>query len=123
MEPRKKIGRLGEKLAKDFLKRYGYEILEQNFQKRFGEIDIIARKAKTVIFVEVKLRDCSKKRFPGELPQAAVNRQKIKKLKYTAEYYIYFKKLARDYNYRFDVIAIILYPSRARLKHIKYAFY
>ena len=52
----KMIGRWGEALAADYLKRNGYKITGMNFSTRFGEIDIIAEDRKNIAFVEVKLR-------------------------------------------------------------------
>jgi putative endonuclease len=51
---KKQIGQLGEDLAVKFLAEQGYEILERNFKTRAGEVDIIAREADTLVFVEVK---------------------------------------------------------------------
>jgi len=59
MSDNKKIGKLGEDIGVKYLKNKGYKILDRNFEKRvvsmkFGEIDIIAKKDKTIIFCEVK---------------------------------------------------------------------
>ena len=50
------IGKFGEKIAANHLKRNGYRILENNFRCKFGEIDIIALHRDTMVFVEVKTR-------------------------------------------------------------------
>ena len=47
---RRKLGDLGEKLAEEYLEKQGYEIVDRNYQKRSGEIDLIARKNKIIIF-------------------------------------------------------------------------
>lgn len=49
-------GKEGELLVAQYLQKYGYTILTQNYRKRFGEIDIIAQKNDTLAFVEVKWR-------------------------------------------------------------------
>ncbi len=49
-----KIGDLGESLACAYLEQQGFNILARNYKKKFGEIDIIARKASKIHFVEVK---------------------------------------------------------------------
>ncbi len=51
---RKELGAIGEKLAKDFLKKKGYRIRETNFRCRQGEIDIIAEKNDCLVFIEVR---------------------------------------------------------------------
>lgn len=53
---RREIGILGEKLARDFLKKKGYRILETNFRCQYGEIDIIARKKDYLVFIEVRTK-------------------------------------------------------------------
>jgi putative endonuclease len=53
---RKDTGILGEKLAKQFLKKKGYRIREQNFKCKYGEIDIIAEKKGYLVFVEVRTK-------------------------------------------------------------------
>ena len=56
MYQNQKIGKLGEKLAAQYLESKGYEILERNFYCRQGEIDIIAKEKTKIIFIEVKSR-------------------------------------------------------------------
>jgi putative endonuclease len=51
---RGEIGRRGEELAARRLERLGYEVIERNFRTRAGEIDVIAGKAGTLVFCEVK---------------------------------------------------------------------
>jgi putative endonuclease len=53
---RRDVGVLGEKLAKDFLKKKGYHIRQTNFRCRHGEIDIIADKKDYLVFVEVRTK-------------------------------------------------------------------
>ena len=58
MQNRRQIGTEEEALAAVFLKAQGYEILEQNFRCRLGEIDIIARDGSALVFIEERgLRD------------------------------------------------------------------
>lgn len=53
---RKDVGALGEKLAKDFLKKKGYRILETNFHCRQGEIDVVAEEKGSLVFIEVRTK-------------------------------------------------------------------
>jgi putative endonuclease len=53
---RQQLGAEGESLACAELERLGYAIVERNYRTRFGEIDIVAREADTVVFVEVKTK-------------------------------------------------------------------
>lgn len=62
----KNMGLWGEDKAVEFLKVKNYTILVRNYHSRFGEIDIIARKQNTIIFVEVKTRKNTAFGFPAE---------------------------------------------------------
>jgi putative endonuclease len=53
---RKELGNLGEKLARDFLKKKGYKILDSNYRCREGEIDVITRKKDCLVFIEVRTK-------------------------------------------------------------------
>jgi putative endonuclease len=51
-----RLGRAGEQLATEHLRRLGYEIVERNYRTRWGELDIVARLGSTLAFCEVKTR-------------------------------------------------------------------
>jgi putative endonuclease len=53
---RQELGAIGEKLARDFLKKKGYKILDTNYRCREGELDIIARKKDCLVFIEVRTK-------------------------------------------------------------------
>lgn len=110
-------GRAAEKLAAIYLRMHGYRILDTNFHSRFGEIDIIAKIFKTIVFVEVKAR--------GEnalaAPSYAVDEIKQKKILKTAQLYVYYKKLD-GMDMRFDVIQITKNGMHSKIEHIKNAF-
>jgi len=63
---RKELGDSGEKIARDFLKKKGYQIRETNFRCREGEIDIIAQKKGCLVFVEVRTKTSSSFGSPEE---------------------------------------------------------
>ena len=117
-------GQTGEQVAANFLKEKGYEILDMNFQndsgRRLGEIDIIAKDAKTgeIVFVEVKTRDYAK--YSQTLPEENITYQKLRKLAKIATIYLRQKRLD-DCSYRFDAISVWLdYSTRmAKIKHIQ----
>src|SRR3989344_4381790 len=72
----------GENIACEFLKKKGYKIIERNFRKGYGEIDIIAIKDKTLVFVEVKTRTSNAYGTPFE----AISYFKLKSLVKTAQF-------------------------------------
>jgi putative endonuclease len=76
-------GRQGEELAAKYLKDKGYKIIEKNFRKGYGEIDIIAIKDGVLVFIEVKTR--TTRLFGGALE--AIAYRKLKSLIKTAQYY------------------------------------
>ena len=114
---RHEIGKVGESLAVKHLERLGYTIIERNFMAKQGEIDIIARDKKEIVFVEVKTRTNIKFGKPVE----AINEAKQKHLISTVKYYLYCKKLENEF-VRLDVIEVYLYAGRYRINHIKQAF-
>ena len=108
------LGKLGEDIATIYLKNNEYEILDRNYFYRHKEIDIIAKKRKMIIFVEVKLRTQDKYGEPSE----AVTINKRKNIYIAAKGYIskkqwYYKPI------RFDVIEIMIGKKHSYLKHIE----
>lgn len=106
-EDPKKLGRKGERLAAEFLKKRGYKILTLNYICKFGEIDIIALQKGILVFVEVKLR--SSNNFGP--PELSVNKRKRRQIINAAQAYISLKKL-KDIDCRFDVIAITCHSDK-----------
>lgn len=92
-----------EILAAEFLRKQGYEILEQNFYSRNGEIDIVAKDGETLVFVEVKYRSCLKAGDPTE----AVDKRKQERIRKTAGYYLYARNIPEEHLCRFDVVAVL----------------
>lgn len=83
------LGKKGEEIAAKYLQKNGYRIIERNFKKRYGEIDIVAIDLSAdsgqdvLVFVEVKTRYIND--FVS--PEESITPWKIKSLKRTAEYY------------------------------------
>lgn len=103
-----------EEQAVVFLKRSGFEVADRNWSCPMGELDIVARKGSTLVFVEVRARS-----NPGYgTPADSVTPAKRAKLVKTAMAYLKAKKPEAE-EYRFDVIAIV--PGREP-EHIEEAF-
>lgn len=111
---RRETGNLGEKLAKDFLKKQGYKIKETNYRCSHGEIDIVAEHKDCLVFVEVR----TKRSHEFGLPEESITPAKTERLKATVSHY------QQNHNnlpllWRIDVIAIELdqrgKPSRIEL--------
>lgn len=105
--PKKKshldTGLRGEELAIQFLRQKGYKILERNYRKKFGEVDIIAFHQGEIVFIEVKTRRSRQYGNPFE----AVGNHKQRQLVKIAQYYIIAKDLT-DAPARFDVVGVQL---------------
>ncbi|MEK7558244.1 MAG: YraN family protein [Patescibacteria group bacterium] len=98
-------GALGEDIASIFLKNKGFAVVERNYRKRWGEIDIICKKEKVIHFVEVKT--VVGKISSGIMPEENVHREKLKRLFRTIETYCAQNKTG-DGEWQLDVIAIFL---------------
>lgn len=105
------VGKLGEKLAKKYLKKQGYKILDKNFYTRYGEIDLIALKDNTLIFFEIKTRTNQSFGYPEE----AINYKKQGHLKKAAEIYL-FKKGISNKDLQIDVLSIELGENKRKTK-------
>jgi putative endonuclease len=95
------LGRWGENQAAAYLEGRGYTILERNFRTPYGEIDLVARKQNTVVFVEVKTRSSDS----FGLPEESITPDKATHMVDAARYYI-DDHPASDCVWRIDVIAI-----------------
>lgn len=110
------LGREGELLAQQFLKKKHYKILQTNWKMGNLEVDIIAQLKKTIVFVEVKTR--SSEQF--QLPEQAVDLHRQRRLTRAANSFM--KEFPDNYEARFDIIAIIINDKETQIRHISDAF-
>lgn len=115
---RQKLGKKGEKIAEQFLRHKGYEILETNYRKYRGEIDIIAKDREYLVFVEVKTARSD--RFGP--PIFRVDARKKKQLGKIAMAYYQEKELL-DQDSRFDIITVTFSGGQSKIEHIENAFW
>ena len=114
---RKDKGDRGEERAAAFLRKEGYRILARNYRCPLGEMDIIAREGKTVVFIEVKAR--SSKRFGS--PLEAIGPQKQRRM--TAIALCYLKGQGwLGMPARFDVAAVNLHEGSETVTLYRNAF-
>ena len=107
------IGKKGEELAKEYLEKQGYKVIETNKRfSRFCEIDIIAKDKETYVFCEVKTR---KTNICGS-PLEAITKSKYQNIKKGIFFYIQENPLCK--RFRIDAISIILEP-KLEIKHLK----
>ena len=113
----RKVGSWGERVAADYLKKKKYKIICQNYSNKIGEIDIIARDKKCIVFVEVKTRLTT----DFGLPREAVDEIKQQKIQRTALSFLSeIKELNVDC--RYDVIEILGFGDDYKIEHIENAF-
>lgn len=103
-----------EEKAADYLEAQGFHILCRNFSSRFGEIDLIAREGKYLVFVEVKYRATDR----GGHPLEAVNAAKQRRICKTADFYCLRYGYGADTPCRFDVVGMI----GNEVTHVRNAF-
>ena len=117
--PKQPLGRRGELAAARHLRRRGYKIIARGDRSRWGELDLVAVDAKTIVFVEVKTRDCRESDHPAD----AVDTAKQRRLTRLAVGFLKRHRLL-EYRCRFDVVAVT-WPDAARrpvIEHFPNAF-
>ena len=113
------LGSFGEEQAARYLRRKGYRIVERNFRCRQGEIDLIARKGKYLVFVEVKLRKDERFGAAREFVTPA------KQSRILAAARLYLAEHEEELQPRFDVIEIYAPNGEKgpiRIEHLEDAF-
>jgi len=111
------LGKRGETLALKTLRELGYKILESNYRCRLGEIDVVAREGKSLVFVEIKTRRGKSLGYAKE----AVHRRKQRQISKVALTYMK-ENHCEGAKARFDVVAINLGPKGAEVEVVKNAF-
>jgi len=110
------LGIKTEKIAYDYLLLKGLTSVERNFSTRRGEIDIIMRHGKQLVFVEVRFRQSTL--FGGA--EASITATKFQKLKAAAAAYMQTHRLTNNAAARFDVVALSGDLSRRELYSVNW---
>lgn len=113
----KTIGNDGENQATEYLKENGYAIITRNWRIREGEIDIIAYKNETIVFVEVK----NMPNATVDMIQKVLNYQKVKKIIKTSKCFLFKHRQYNNSYVRYDVIVIGM-QGVSSVYHIENAF-
>lgn len=117
MADHNELGKLGEELSVEFLRKNGYDILETNYVFQKAEIDIIAQKGNILAVVEVKTRSS----IDFGLPQDFVKPKKIQLLVKAINEYVVSNDL--DVEVRFDIIAVHKDGKQFKIEHLEDAFF
>ena len=125
-----KIGEIGENIAVKFLVKHGFSILDRNYTKKWGEIDIIAEKANKLYFIEVKSvsretlntfipksYDDSDERYQHR-PEDNMHPWKLKRMSRTIQTYLLSKNVSDDKEWQVDLLVVYLCQKerKARVK-------
>ena len=109
-----KIGELGEDVACKFLIKHGFSILERNYTKKWGEIDIIAQKEDKRYFIEVKSKQIKfdfcfsdEQLFETNRPEENMHPWKMKRLRRVVETYLISKRMGAI-DWQFDLLIVYL---------------
>ncbi|BAU22658.1 hypothetical protein THC_0259 [Caldimicrobium thiodismutans] len=115
----REIGTSAEKVAEDYLREKDYEVLARNFRTKTGEIDLVVKKNKTLVFVEVKSESSDR----GYFPEEKVDFRKQDKIQKTAQFFLLknFQKLSKIKSIRFDVVVVNL--EEGKVRHYESAFF
>src|ERR1035437_2424676 len=125
-----KTGEVGENIAVKFLMKHGFSILDRNYTKKWGEIDIVAEKVNKIYFVEVKSvsretldtfipksYNDSDERYQHR-PEDNMHSWKLKRLSRTIQTYLLSEKVPDEKEWQFDLLVVFLdlKNKKARIK-------
>ena len=123
---KRKTGNLGEDLAYRFLMKYGFDVIERNYLKKCGEIDIIAKNMGKIHFIEVKsvshetissvsglpAQAGETNNSDGFRPEDNVHPWKLQRLARTIQVYLQEKSVSHETDWQFDVITVYIDKKR-----------
>jgi putative endonuclease len=118
-----KIGEIGENIAVKFLVKHGFSILDRNYTKKWGEIDIVAEKNDKIYFIEVKsvsrssLDSVSQETLDQYHPEDNMHPWKLKRMSRTIQTYLLSKKLdEKEWQVDLLVVFLSLKDKNAKIK-------
>lgn len=112
---RRTLGKAGEKLAQDYLKRKGYRILETNYRTAHGEIDIIAENKNRLALIEVRTRSSRELGTPEE----SITKGKKDKLVLLCLDYIDSHKISREWHVDLIAVELTREGKLMRIEHLE----
>jgi len=118
---RQRIGRIGEDVAARYLRGRGFSVLERNYRKKWGELDIVAERGGAIRFVEVKTvtRDNVRGAVSGSgeeyLPEENVHPWKLKRLHRAIQTYLEDRSREED-EWQLDLVMVFLDEKRGEAK-------
>lgn len=114
----KMLGDEGENAAYLYLKKHNLKLITRNYCCRFGEIDLIMKNKKVIVFVEVRRRNSTQYGHPFE----TINYAKQKKIILTAQRYLQESKMHENHPCRFDIVGVTLHAGQYQIEWCQNAF-
>lgn len=112
-------GKNGEEIAKEFLLKKGFDLVDINYKNKIGEIDLIMINKDWLVFVEVKLKVGDKFGTPEEM----INNRKLSQIKRVAESYLVLEKskIKNFKKFRIDAVCMVIDENKEilRINHYK----
>jgi putative endonuclease len=125
-DPRRELGARGEELAARHLEARGLQVVERNFRTRYGELDVVARSPRFLVFCEVKTRVVREGTTDVLGPFAAIGPRKQRQVRAMAREWLAQSRLdgPRPSEVRFDAIGVSFEASGrlVALEHLEAAF-
>jgi putative endonuclease len=109
------VGDIGEEIATKFLVKHGFCILERNYLKKFGEIDIICEKDEKIHFVEVKT--VSRETSDGYRAEDNIHAAKLKRIGRTIDVYLSEKNVTEDWEFH---VIIVLLDKESKIATVRF---
>jgi putative endonuclease len=121
------LGDIGEEVACKYLKNKGFSVIERNYLKPWGEIDVVAKRSKKLYFVEVKSVSCESSRWPKKgvarepgsyRPEDNVHPAKLKRLHRAIQTYLLDRKIGESTDWEIMVACVYL-DLTSRKAHVE----
>ena len=123
---KQKIGKLGENIAERFLMKHGFTIIESNYTKKWGEIDIVAQKNNKLFFCEVKSKSVNSisdvtHETNTYRPEDNMHPWKAKRFSRTIQTYLLDRNISESMEWEVDLLVVFLdiKSKKAKVKVVK----
>lgn len=101
-----KVGKVGEDLAEKYLKKKGFSIMERNYTKKWGEIDLVTKKGSRFHFIEVKTVTWSENMLVR--PEENAHEAKLRRMYRACETYFMDRHVSYETPWQADLVTVIL---------------
>ncbi len=110
---KQKIGQIGEDAACEYLEKNGYRVIERNYLKKWGEIDIIAKIGRKIHFVEVKsvsrtIEDVTHVTKDSYNPEDNMHPWKLQRLGRAVQSYLLDRNVTEETEWQFDLVTVFI---------------